>query len=417
MCAKAFQEYKANRNSNYVEWYGEKALRKIYHHDRAEVSYSPYFRRLAFKQYHIAERSPENRTRLLHSIEVATIASGLAHRLGLDTELTEAIALGHDIGQPPCGYPADKVIKDYLQDQGGFDHGLLSAQILEWGSKKESSYAAFKGLSRIRCFRPIIRDPDVKEVTTFSGEAVDGISKHTPPNSTDKYCNLPQTLEGQLVRIADNLSYLSQEIDEGLRLGRNYARELSSYAGKTVLTINKGREKTREELQSPQPGCSAKACTQFLMAVFDTRMGPRLVAMINRLQDYNKEMLKHRRLHSIETRMHDEVAEVPQLEYDPTLEFIIDFLWTDFIGHQINEDPRVKKRIAKNEEKVKTALDYRFNRPPKKGFEKRNFAKRQEEIRFYFLDLSEEQAYRRAVAHHIATLIDAQVDRICKSKG
>lgn len=412
MASEIFKKFGADRGKKkYIEYYGEKATRTIFHHDRAEVSYSPYFRRLAFRQYHIEKKGPENRTRLLHSIEVATIASGMANRLGLNTDLTEAIALGHDIAQPPCGYPADKVIDDFLGDIGGFDHGKTGSQILEWGSKKDGASKAFKKLNNISCYRKLDKG---KMVTTLSEEVVDGISKHTPLSWSDKYSNPPLTLEGQLVRIADNLSYISQEIDEGLCLDKKYEQILLSYGGRNVFKNKRTREeKTKHELLRPQPGCPSDK--QFVEAVFDVRVGPRLVAMIKRVEKYNKAMHKQNPEDIIDTKMNDESA-IPVLKYDPTLEFIIDFLWDNFIGGVINEDYRVKRRIQLNREKISKSLEFRFQNPPTEGFEERNFQSRKEEVKIYYPDISENNKHKIAVANHIATLTDSQIDRMCRKK-
>ncbi len=412
--AKVFQKYVAHRGKeDYVEYYGEKGYRTIFHHDRAEVSYSRYFRRLAFRQYHIEEPGTENRTRLLHCIEVATIASGMAYRLGLNIDLTEAIAMGHDIAQPPCGYPADNVLKEFLKDQGGFNHGLVGSQILQWGSKKESGSKRFERLITIPCYRRINFSDDVKTVSTISEEAVDGIAKHTPPSSYKKYHKLPLTLEGQTVRIADNLSYISQEIDEGLCLDESYAAKLESYAAKDVLqNEHKGEEKTREQLLNRQPGCPSDE--RFLTDVFGVRLGPRLIAMIKRVENHNKEMHKMGHLRFLKTKLCKE-GRVPKLVYDPVLEFIIDFIWDEFIGKIVNKNQRVQQRIAKNREKIKKALNLRMSKLPIDPLEKENFEERQKEASYFYPRLSKNTSYKRAVAHHVATLTDSEIDKILKA--
>jgi len=178
---KALAKYAAYRGKeSYDEIVGEYTPRTVFHHDRAEITYSNYFRRMAFREYHIADPSPDSRTRLLHTIEVATIASGIAKRLGANVELAEAIAYGHDVAQPPCGHPAEPEISEFLQDAGGFNHGHLGAEVLAWGSKKEYGDDRYAKIWAYDCFSRF-RVDGCRYTTTVSQEVLDGIRKHTPP--------------------------------------------------------------------------------------------------------------------------------------------------------------------------------------------------------------------------------------------
>jgi putative nucleotidyltransferase with HDIG domain len=403
----SFRPYEAHRGKElYIEYTGEAGSRTIFHHDRAEVTYSPFFRRLAFRQYHIANRGPENRTRLLHSIEVATIASGMARRLGLNVDLIEAIALGHDIGKPPCGYPADRVLNEFLKDQGGFSHGALSSELLEWNSRKPQNGKRYEALALIQCYNEIKTSDGTKFVTTLSKEVVDGIKKHTPPPD-DRYCDPPLTLEGQLVRIADNFSYISQEIDEGLCLDDGLRKTLQSYLSEPVLKDEvSGNEETKEVLKRKVPGC--RDTTNFLDDIFGLRLGPRLMAMINRIEKFNRAELEDNRLNFVNTRMCKK-AKIPILKYDPAMEFIDNFLWHNFIGGKINQHAKVKERAQQNEENIKKILELRLTKEPEEETEKKNFEEIRKMVEYYYPDLNKEASYRRAVAYHVATLTDTQV--------
>lgn len=409
MGAPIFKKYRAHRGRElYEEYYGERSARTIFHHDRAEVTYSPFFRRMAFRQYHIAEPGYDNRTRLLHSIEVATIASGMAHRLGLSAELAEAIALGHDVAQPPCGYPADKVLDAWLSRQNGFDHGELAAQVLCWQSRKKSDDKRFRKLATRDCYKEL--ECGHGFIATISHELFDGIAKHTPPSPDDPYGEPPATVEGQIVRMADNLSYLSQEIEEGLRLDPSHVEKLGSFRVATVLCNSRtGEEKMKEDLLRAQPGCPP--VPSFLDTVFGERLGFRLVLMFRRIESYNKKRLRMGGLEMVDTNMCDE-GQIPVLEYDPILKFLIDFLWDEFIINVVNEHPSVQTRIAKNREKIVAVLKARMDTAPKDPAECAEFEARETEVKHYYPEMASPARRRRAVANHVALLTTPQIDRI-----
>lgn len=419
MGVRRFQKYRAHRGTKpYDEFYGERSYRTIFHHDRAEVTYSPFFRRMAFREYHIAEPGCDNRTRLLHSIEVATIASGMARRLGLDVDLAEAIALGHDIAQPPCGYPANSVLDKWLFRQDGFNHGKLAAQVLRWHSLQPKDDKRFTKLSVKHCYDKLKRDG--KEfVATISQEALDGIAKHTPPSHDDPYGNPPGTVEGQIVRMADNLSYLSQEIEEGLRLDESHLEKLRSFRTPPALCNSRtGENKTKEDLLGVQPGCPRVPL--LLDTMFGKRLGPRLVLMIKRIESYNKARLAMGELESgglrmIETEMCDE-GRIPVLEYDPSLKFVIGFLWDEFIVNVVNRFSRVKDRIEKNRNKINAVLEARMDADPMGSAECAEFEARMAEVKYYS-HRGNLARRRRAVANHVALLTTPQIDSIVKVEG
>jgi putative nucleotidyltransferase with HDIG domain len=411
---RPFYKYAAHRGvAPYDEMQGERSFRDIFHHDRAEVTYSKFFRRMAFRQYHITADGPDNRTRLLHSIEVATIASGMARRLGVNPDLTEAIALGHDIAQPPCGYPAEKTIKEWLSPDDEFDHGVLGAQVLRWHSLKRCDDKRFERLDAIPCFKRCRRD-DGGYVTSISEEALDGIARHTPP-AWRPYVRLPRTIEGQIVRMADNLSYISQEIEEGICLDAFFGKTLKAYMGETVLKIDSpgGESRTKLELIADQPGCTDGK--RFLEAVFDTRLGPRLVAMFQRIESYNTALLQSFAFEKKKTRMKSswcQEGHVPILRYDPILEFLLSFLWTNFIGNKINKHRDVKKRAEQNHEMIRLALDKRVTYDPSTEWELAEFKDRLSEVKHWYPQLDSTAQRRRAVAHHIALLTTDEIHRI-----
>lgn len=353
----------------YPEHHGEEdKFRTIWHHDRAEVTYSPYFRRMAFKKYHI-KPGPDNRTRLLHSLEVATIASLIARSFELNIELTEAIALGHDVASPP--YNGEIVLDKLLRERGdkdGFDHSKLGAKILEWGSlkKRETDKPRFKTLNDYPCYHVI--DDGEEKITTISNQVLDGIAKHTPPYEEHKktkkyikYRELPQTIEGQVVRIADNLSYLSQEVAEAISIRdwktkeQPFLKKLRDYQSMRLFKNPNHEVDQMSEadlLKSPHPNIQKDP--NFLKNIFDEKLGPRLMTMILRVKNYNSELYDKQNPES-EEMLDSElsgVGKIPILKYDDELEWITDFYWDVFIK-EVN-DYRVAQRNKEcNREKIK----------------------------------------------------------------
>lgn len=178
-------------------------VRTVFQRDRDRIIHSKAFRRLKHKtQVFIAPEGDHYRTRLTHTLEVTQVARTMARALRLNEDLTEAIALGHDLGHTPFGHSGESVLNSLLP--GGFRHNeqsLRVVDILEQG----------RGLNLTR-------------------EVRDGILKHTGSE-------IPLTLEGQVVRIADRMAYINHDIDDALRSGLLSLEDLPAeeikYLGKT----------------------------------------------------------------------------------------------------------------------------------------------------------------------------------------
>jgi len=161
------------------------SVRTAYMRDRDRIIYSKAFRRLKHKtQVFIAPEGDHYRTRSTHTIEVAQISRTLARALLLNEDLTEAIALGHDLGHTPFGHSGEAAIDEVFPP--GFRHNEQSLRVVD---KLEGE----RGLN-------------------LTWEVRDGILCHTGPK-------LPSTLEGQIVRIADRISYINHDIDDAIRAG------------------------------------------------------------------------------------------------------------------------------------------------------------------------------------------------------
>ena len=185
--------------------------RSAFRRDCDRVIHSTAFRRLKHKtQVFVFHEGDHYRTRLTHSLEVAQIARALARQLGLDEDLTETLALAHDLGHPPFGHAGERALNACLEAHGGFDH---NAQTLRVVTALEQRYPQFDGLN-------------------LSWEALEGIVKHNGPladpipagiaefNATyDLELGSYASLEAQVAAVADDIAYDAHDIDDGLRAG------------------------------------------------------------------------------------------------------------------------------------------------------------------------------------------------------
>jgi len=197
--------------------------RSPFRRDCDRVIHSTAFRRLKHKtQVFIFHEGDHYRTRLTHSLEVAQIARALARQLGLDEDLTETLALAHDLGHPPFGHAGERALDGCLKAHGGFDH---NAQTLRVVTSLEHRYPEFGGLN-------------------LTWESLEGIVKHNGPLTErsgapagrylesgipvgiadyNKTYDLElwsyASLEAQVAAFADDIAYDAHDIDDGLRAG------------------------------------------------------------------------------------------------------------------------------------------------------------------------------------------------------
>ncbi|MGY2846069.1 MULTISPECIES: deoxyguanosinetriphosphate triphosphohydrolase [Bradyrhizobium] len=197
--------------------------RSPFRRDCDRVIHSTAFRRLKHKtQVFVFHEGDHYRTRLTHSLEVAQIARALARQLGVDEDLTETLALAHDLGHPPFGHAGERALDECLRDDGGFDH---NAQALRVVTSLEHRYPEFGGLN-------------------LTWESLEGIVKHNGPLTerggapAGRYLvsGIPigiadynkghdlelwsyASLEAQIAAFADDIAYDAHDIDDGLRAG------------------------------------------------------------------------------------------------------------------------------------------------------------------------------------------------------
>lgn len=175
----------------------ESELRNPFQRDRDRIIHSTAFRRLQYKtQVFVNHEGDHYRTRLTHTLEAAQIARTVARTLRLNEDLSEAIALAHDLGHGPFGHAGEWALEALMKGKGGFEHNEQGVRIVE---KIENSYPEFPGLNL--CF-----------------ETVEGIKKHPERFYKDKRKRF-RSLEAELVDIADEIAYNSHDLDDGLRSG------------------------------------------------------------------------------------------------------------------------------------------------------------------------------------------------------
>src|SRR6201995_1634700 len=172
--------------------------RTEYQRDRARVIHSPAFRGLEYKtQVFLNGTGDHLRTRLTHSIEVASISRTIARALGLNEDLAEAIALAHDLGHSPFGHSGEEMLAECMRDHGGFDHNKQSQRVVEL---LENAYQNFPGLNLTFEVRE-----GLKKHQAFYDPAAAGEEKYRCPS-----------LEAQIANLADEITYYSHDLDNAV---------------------------------------------------------------------------------------------------------------------------------------------------------------------------------------------------------
>jgi dGTPase len=197
--------------------------RSPFRRDCDRVIHSTAFRRLKHKtQVFVFHEGDHYRTRLTHSLEVAQIARALARQLGLDEDLTETLALAHDLGHPPFGHAGERALDACLHAHGGFDH---NAQTLRVVTSLEHRYPDFDGLNLTwESLEGIVKHNG--PLTERSGAATGRYRDRGIPAGISEYDRIYDlelwsfaSLEAQAAAIADDIAYDAHDIDDGLRAG------------------------------------------------------------------------------------------------------------------------------------------------------------------------------------------------------
>ncbi len=218
-------------------------MRGPFQRDRDRVIHSTAFRKLQYKtQVFVNHEGDFYRTRLTHSLEVAQIARAIARALLLDDDLTEALALAHDLGHPPFGHAGETGLNTALEGFGGFDHNAQSLRVV---TLLELRYAGFNGLN-------------------LTWEALEGLVKHNGPIADpsgyvaaynaihpldlDSFASA----EAQAAALADDIAYHSHDLDDGLRA------DLFTFADIEALPVVGTCLKEVRDLYGPLPESRAR---------------------------------------------------------------------------------------------------------------------------------------------------------------
>lgn len=192
-----YEQYEIDRLSKYASLSSESKgrvieekpceIRTIYQQDRDRIIHCKAFRRLKHKTqvFITSDIGDHYRTRLTHTLEVAQISRTIARALRLNEDLTEAIALGHDLGHTPFGHAGERALNEI--SESGFQHNIQSKRVVE-----------------------ILEGRGAGLNLTY--EVRDGIANHTGNN-------MPSTLEGKIVKLADRIAYINHDIDDAIGSG------------------------------------------------------------------------------------------------------------------------------------------------------------------------------------------------------
>jgi dGTPase len=173
--------------------------RSQYQRDRDRVIHSKAFRRLEYKtQVFLSGSGDHLRTRLTHTMEVAAISRNVARALRLNEDLAETIALAHDLGHSPFGHKGEAVLNKLMKKHGGFEHNAQSLRVVE---ELEQKYPNFPGLN-------------------LTWESREGLGKHQTsydkPGRRAEFKHRSPSLEAQVANLADEITYYSHDLDDGL---------------------------------------------------------------------------------------------------------------------------------------------------------------------------------------------------------
>ncbi len=332
-CRRDFAGYAMDVRDTFGRRYSEPPhpYRSEYERDRDRIIHSRAFRRLENKTQVFTQRTSDHfRNRLTHTLEVAQISRTVAHALGLNEDLVEALALGHDVGHPPFGH-AGEIVLDRLMGryQDRFDHNLHALRIVE---KFEQKYVEFPGLN-----------------LTF--EVREGIIKHSREYDPALYPELAEyrldeqpPLEAQLIDVADEIAYNCADLDDGYEsklLTLRLIREGVPLFGSLYRRIERKYPAAQEKLKF----------NEALKRLLDTLVTDLIETTRTRLLKLNMQSVDQVRAHA--TRLVGPSARRAQEN-----KRLKDFLHRELYSH--HDVGTERKRVVKRMEKL---FDYFMGRP------------------------------------------------------
>ena len=311
--------------------------RSPYGRDRDRILHATAFRRLNYKtQVFVYHEGDHYRSRLTHSLEVAQIARAIARTLHVDEDLTEALALAHDLGHPPFGHAGERALDAAMTGKGGFDHNAQSLRVV---TELERKYASFDGLN-----------------LTF--ETLEGLVKHNGPLLGRKdakpipepiltYCakqdlelDTYPSVEAQAAALADDIAYNNHDVDDGYRAGFFTFAELAEVpiAGRAL-----------QEVRAAYPGVEGTR----LLYESNRRL---ITAMID---DTTAET--RRRLAALDPKSADDVrrADDAVVAFSPPMQQELDALRA-FLITRVYRNPRIV-RVMSDAEQVVADLFARYS--------------------------------------------------------
>jgi dGTPase len=237
-------------------------LRTEFQRDRDRIIHSRSFRRLEYKtQVFLNGTGDHYRTRLTHTMEVAAIAKGIARALRLNEDLTETIALAHDLGHSPFGHSGEDTLNELMREHGGFEHNSQSMRIV---TELEQKYPEFDGLN-------------------LTWEVREGLAKHqtqfdAPPDRPEFKGRSP-SLEAQIANLADEVTYYSHDLDDGLEAELIHEEDLRK--------IDLWREAT-ETVDAKHPGLEPSRRRYFVIrCLIDAEVNDVIATSDRRILDAN----------------------------------------------------------------------------------------------------------------------------------
>jgi dGTPase len=349
----------------------EHPLRTAFQRDRDRVIHSTAFRRMEFKtQVFLPYEGDHFRTRLTHSIEVAQIGRTLARTLRLNEDLTEAVALVHDLGHTPFGHSGEYVLDDLLKDSGGFNHNRQSLRVVDI---LEQRYPEHPGLN----LSYEVREGIVKHETTTEITHVD-FDRSTRP-----------TLEASLVDVADEIAYNGHDIDDGVRAGLitlDDVRLLSIFKLEPDGLVSPFRSgRTFASLSDDQQRYTV---VRHLVNLVTTDVAAETVRRLDNLRITDLESLRH---------ASDRVC-----RYSPSMAAPV---WElkEFLNHHVYRHPNIVK-MAKRAELILRTLFHKFR-------EDRTLMPK----RFQEMLLTEEKDI--VIADYIAGMTDRYAEKLFEAMG
>lgn len=314
----------------------EKDIRRWYQRDIDQITHSTGFRKLQQKSQLLSEKDPRSRSRMIHTIEVSRIATEISEKLNVSKELTEAICYAHDIATAPYGFIGNQYLHEKAKCNFSHEHaGAL--QLLKLTKKRineddedliESMEEVISGSTNLPMVNvkgsPFPLYVSKETYNSGSDEEIKYFVHHISPEIIDGVMNhgrdgVPNTIEGQIVQIADNIAYLSQDIEDLLSTKIITSRDFSQNSNKPLKYSINGidTEKKWEDIDI-SPFSSLKDA-------FNKTRGRRVAALVNRFVQYN--------LHSLEEynikKRHSALLskEIPILQIDDGMQAVIDFIW------------------------------------------------------------------------------------------